>query len=132
MQSFSGAELEAGLRLPAAVQTTVIIANAFVRIAAIAAGVYIAKLGHDTILKDAQGQFEYEGALGKMKAQVPGPAFVLFGAGVIGWALATPVEGSLDVLALSELPPSLGGEIDPSGTNGSGIVSDPPPFGRPE
>lgn len=97
--------VQQGMALPAAVQIAVILSNLCIRLAAIAAGVYIAKLGHDTIVREAKGDVEFKGKLGTLKANIPGPFFVLLGAVTIGWALATPVKGSIE-LELSAAEPA--------------------------
>jgi len=81
----------------ASVQIAHIIANALIRIAAIAAGVYVVWLGHNTMVRGIKGDFEFEGKLGKLKGSTPGLLFVLLGVAAIGWALGTKLDSELNI-----------------------------------
>ncbi len=70
-----------------------IIMNGIIRIAAIAAGVCIVWLGHNTMIRGIKGEFEFEGQFGKLKGSTPGLLFVLLGSLVIGWSLQTTASG---------------------------------------
>ena len=74
-----------------------IIMNGIIRIVAIVAGAFIVWLGHNTLIRGIKGEFEFEGAFGKLKGSAPGLLFVLLGSLAIGWALKTPATGNLGV-----------------------------------
>ena len=108
-----------GIALPIAVQIAVVISNLTIRLAAIGAGVYIAKLGHDTMVREVKGKFEYKSKFGELKANIPGPLFILLGTMAIGWALMTPVTGKIQLQLGADNPAAV-------------ETPEPPPFGRPE
>ena len=108
-----GDALRESVREVAAVQITVAIGNIAIRIAAIAAGTYVVWLGHNTMVRGIKGEFEFEGAFGKLKGSVPGLFFVLMGVVAIGWALNTKIDSDLNIgtgqpdreTADTEIPP---------------------------
>lgn len=111
--------VQQGMALPIAVQMAVVISNLIIRLAAIAGGIYIAKLGHDTMVREIKGDIEYKGKFGELKANIPGPLFILLGTMAIGWALMTPVTGKIQLQLGADGPPAV-------------ETPENPPFGRPE
>lgn len=102
----------------ASVQTTSIVANAIVRVAAIAAGVYVVKLGHDTLVRGIKGDFEFSGRFGKLRGSAPGLLFVFLGCLAIGWAIRQEATGTLARSPESVVAP------DSTGRRGTSL---PPP-----
>jgi hypothetical protein len=120
--------MNAGLSTATSVEIATIVTNGIVRIAAIAAGVYIVWLGHNTMVRGVRGEFEFEGKLGKLKGSVPGLLFVLLGSAVVGWALQTKVSG--EIRAGMELAGSqhggAGTSIEPPLGQAGGTIPPPP------
>lgn len=92
-----GDQLRESVRAVTALQITAALSNVLIRIAAIAAGTYVVYLGHDTMVRGIKGEFEFEGAFGKLKGSVPGLFFVLMGVVAIGWALNTKFDSDLKI-----------------------------------
>lgn len=119
------AAAEEALGFSTAVHITSIIMNGCVRIAAIVAGVYVVRLGHDTMVQGIEGKFAFEGSFGKLKGSTPGLLFVLLGTLAIGWALQATASGKLETdtseIIHSESPA-------PAETSGRGASDKPPPF----
>ena len=82
--------------LIASIQITSIVANLIVRLAAIAAGVYVVWLGHHTLVIGIKGEFQFEGSFAKLKGSSPGLLFVLLGCLAIGWALQSKHSGEYE------------------------------------
>ena len=78
---------------PTSIQITSIITNLVIRLAAIFAGVFVVRLGHDSLLKGVKGEFEFDGKWAKLKGSSPGLLFVLLGCTIIGWALQATHSG---------------------------------------
>lgn len=72
---------------PTSVYIVSIVASLILRVSAIAGGIYIVWLGHNTLIRGVKGEFEFKGSLGRLKGSAPGLLFVLLGSMVIGWAL---------------------------------------------
>jgi len=135
----AGELTDAYLDAVSAVHLTSVIMNGLVRMAAIAAGVYVVWLGHDTLVRGVRGEFEFQGKLGKLKGSTPGLLFVLLGSLTIGWALQTPVSGDLDIGGEKKTQqtkmtePGVGGvgpgtSLPPGGTPSTRASDQPPPF----
>lgn len=95
LSSWAAADDGSSLQFATYVQITSIIANGLIRIAAIAAGVYVVWMGRDTMIRGITGDFKFEGAFGKLKGATPGLLFVLLGSLAVGWALQTTASGEL-------------------------------------
>lgn len=117
----------------ASVQVAHVIANAIIRVAAIAGGVYVVWLGHNTMVRGIKGEFEFEGTLGKLKGSTPGLLFVLLGVAAIGWSLGTKFDSNLNVAA-TDKSGSNSVETKQGAKKGSAISfeeSPPPPPEKP-
>ena len=99
-----GDQLRESVRAVTALQITVAIGNVMIRIAAIVAGTYVVWLGHNTMVRGIKGEFEFEGAFGKLKGSAPGLFFVLMGVLAIGWALNTKISSDLKIGAGEPAP----------------------------
>lgn len=112
--------------VPTSIQITSIITNLVIRLAAIFAGVFVVRLGHDSLLKGVKGDFEFDGKWAKLKGSSPGLLFVLLGCIIIGWALqathsgdrVTEITESIELTNQSETPDS---------TNADNSLDVPPP-----
>jgi len=118
--------LRSSVQQAASVQVAHIIANALIRIAAIAAGAYIVWLGHNTMVRGIKGEFEFEGSLGKLKGSTPGLLFVLLGVAAIGWSLGTELKATLDISAQNPKGESSPAGAGPAPTPGELPVPEPP------
>jgi len=108
------------------VQVTSIVANAVVRVAAIGAGVFVVWLGHNTLVRGIKGEFQFEGYGAKLKGSVPGLLFVLLGCAAIGWALATPATGTVDLSQKVSTIPSSASSQSGNGRTGASDECPPP------
>ena len=89
------------------------------------AGVYVVRLGHDTMVQGIEGKFAFEGSFGKLKGSTPGLMFVLLGTLAIGWALQATASGKLETetTEITHSDSSASAE-----TSGTGASDQPPPF----
>jgi len=78
------------------IQLASILANLAVRIAAMAAGVYVVWLGQQTLVAGVRGEFKFEGKHANLKASSPGLLFVLLGCMAVGWSLVARQQGSYE------------------------------------
>lgn len=115
---------------------TGIIANAFIRVSAIAAGVYVVWLGHNTLIRGVKGDFEFDGKWGKLKGSTPGLLFVLLGVTAIGWSLGSKFDSHLNIPVTAEREseradsgPKPGSSIAPSGAPTEAIPRPTKPAG---
>jgi hypothetical protein len=122
-------ELGQGIQIPVAVHIAIILANCAIRLAAIIGGIYVAKLGHDTMVRNVQGGFTYEGMGQKLTASIPGPLFILLGVLAVGWALNSPVQGSFQLQVGSEVTQGADGGAPPA--KGPNVGENPIPLPRP-
>jgi hypothetical protein len=121
------AALQKSVEEAASVQVAHIIANAIIRVAAIVAGVYVVWLGHNTMVRGIKGEFEFDGALGKLKGSTPGLLFVLLGVAAIGWSLGTKLDSNLNVDVADNSGSAATAKHKSAGKGSTIPFADPPP-----